>query len=224
MGLTACNSSIEKEIVNPENMDKLTFLALGDSYTIGESVSPKLRWPVQLVDSLKNKDIAVADPQIIAKTGWTTQDLLNAMKNQLENEKFDLVSVSIGVNNQYQGKSLKDYEEDLREIFKKAIYHSNSGAKGVFAVSIPNYGATPFGAENSERIGQEIEEFNQVFKKVASDFNVEFYNITPISERAAQENDLVAEDGLHPSGKMYSLWVAEFLPEILAKISSLKKD
>lgn len=224
MGLTACNSSIEKEIVNPENMDKLTFLALGDSYTIGESVSPKLRWPVQLVDSLKKKDIAVADPQIIAKTGWTTQDLLNAMKNQLENEKFDLVSVSIGVNNQYQGKSLKDYEVDLREIFKKAIYHSNSGAKGVFAVSIPNYGATPFGAENSERIGQEIEEFNQVFQKVASDFNVEFYNITPISERAAQENDLVAEDGLHPSGKMYSLWVAEFLPEILAKISSLKKD
>ncbi|HET8753696.1 MAG TPA: SGNH/GDSL hydrolase family protein [Salinimicrobium sp.] len=222
IGISACNNSIEKEIKMPENSEKLSFLALGDSYTIGESVSPKLRWPVQLVDSLKSHGIALKDPKIIAITGWTTQDLLNAMDNQLENEKFDLVSVSIGVNNQYQGKSIKDYENDLHTIFKKAIFHSKFGIKGVFAVSIPDYGATPFGAAKSKEIEKEIAQFNEVFEKVASEFNIEFYKITPISKRASEEKDLVADDGLHPSGKMYSLWVEEFLPEIIQKISSLR--
>lgn len=223
-GLAACNNSIEKEIKMNGNSEKLSFLALGDSYTIGESVPTQLRWPVQLVDSLKSHGIALNDPKIIATTGWTTQDLLDAMENHLENEKFDLVSVSIGVNNQYQGKSIKDYENDLYTIFKKAISHSKSGAEGVFAVSIPNYGATPFGAAKSEEIEKEIAQFNAVFEKVASNFKVKFYNITPISQRASEESDLVAGDGLHPSGKMYSLWVAEFLPKVIKKINSLKSE
>ncbi|NJW51763.1 SGNH/GDSL hydrolase family protein [Salinimicrobium oceani] len=204
--MTGCKET-EPENITVVEEDTFRYLALGDSYTIGESVAPAMRWPVQLVDSLRKTDVKIEDPRIIATTGWTTQDLLKAMDDQLNNEKFDLVSVLIGVNNQYQGKSLTAYEQDLHEIFERAIARSEEGAAGVFAVSIPDYGATPFGASREEEIGKEIDEFNEVFKKIASEYNIEYFNITPISRRAKEEPELVAEDGLHPSGEMYKQWV-----------------
>lgn len=216
--LISCNDKDAK--VTEESTQPLTYLALGDSYTIGESVAPALRWPVQLVDSLRERGVEINVPKIIAKTGWTTQDLLLAMEQQLKEEKYDLVSILIGVNNQYQGKSIEDYKNDLDEIFTEAIAHSKTGKDGVFAVSIPDYGATPFGAERSEEIAAEIEEFNGVFKAKAEVYGVPFYNITPISKRAAQEADLVANDDLHPSGRMYSLWVEEFIDEVIERIAS----
>lgn len=216
--LISCNDKDAK--VTEESTQPLTYLALGDSYTIGESVAPALRWPVQLVDSLRERGVEINVPKIIAKTGWTTQDLLLAMEQQLKEEKYDLVSILIGVNNQYQGKSIEDYKNDLDEIFTEAIAHSKTGKDGVFAVSIPDYGATPFGAERSEEIAAEIEEFNAVFKAKAEVYGVPFYNITPISKRAAQEADLVANDDLHPSGRMYSLWVEEFIDEVIERIAS----
>lgn len=216
--LISCNDKDAK--VTEESTQPLTYLALGDSYTIGESVAPALRWPVQLVDSLRERGVEINVPKIIAKTGWTTQDLLLAMEQQLKEEKYDLVSILIGVNNQYQGKSIEDYKNDLDEIFTEAIAHSKTGKDGVFAVSIPDYGATPFGAERSEEIAAEIEEFNAVFKAKAEVYGVPFYNITPISKRAAQEEDLVANDDLHPSGRMYSLWVEEFIDEVIERIAS----
>lgn len=216
--LVSCNDKDAK--ITKESTQPLKYLALGDSYTIGESVDPALRWPVQLVDSLRERGVEIDAPKIIAKTGWTTQDLLLAMEQQLKEEKYDLVSVLIGVNNQYQGKSIEDYKNDLDEILTEAIAHSKTGKDGVFAVSIPDYGATPFGAERSEEIASEIEEFNAVFKAKAQVFGIPFYNITPISKRAAQEADLVANDGLHPSGKMYSLWVEEFIDEVIERIAS----
>lgn len=203
----------------PENItvleeEPLRYLALGDSYTIGESVEPALRWPVQLVERLRKEGFEVEDPRIIATTGWTTQDLLQAIEKQLNNEKYDLVSVLIGVNNQYQGKSIDAYEKDLHEIFKEAIKHSERGAAGVFAVSIPDYGVTPFGASREEEIGRELDEFNRVFAEVASQYEVEFFNITPISRRAKEEPGLIAEDNLHPSGEMYREWVDLIYPEV----------
>lgn len=196
----------------------LRYLALGDSYTIGESVAPEMRWPVQLVEQLRGDGFEIEDPRIIATTGWTTQDLLKAIDAQLNNEKFDLVSVLIGVNNQYQGKSIETYREDLKEVFKEAIAHSVNGAAGVFAVSIPDYGVTPFGAENSEKIGSEIDDFNEAFKEVALEFDIEFYDITPISREAIEQPELIAGDNLHPSGDMYRLWVEKYFLEVKQKL------
>lgn len=216
LALTACKSEPE-EI--PQEQQQLTddksYLALGDSYTIGESVDPSLQWPVQLVDSLRDRGIEVDKPLIIARTGWTTQDLLQAMDERLEpGQQFDLVSLLIGVNNQYQGKSIEAYETDLNELFSRAIGRSKRGAEGVFAVSIPDYGATPFGASNAEEIGKEIDEFNAVFEKVASEYQIPFYDITPISRSNPDDRSLVASDGLHPSGKQYGLWVEEIVDEV----------
>lgn len=219
--LTGCNSSSEKPVPAEVQTDvpELTYLALGDSYTIGESVIESQRWPVQLVDSLSERGFEIDDARIIAQTGWTTGDLLRAMENQLTgNEQFDLVSVLIGVNNQYQGRSIEAYEEDLNTIFSRAIALSEEGNEDVFVVSIPDYGATPFGAGNSEEIGQEIEEFNAVLKRVAVQYDLDFYDITPISKRATEEPELVADDGLHPSGEMYRLWVREFFEEVTRKL------
>lgn len=198
--------------------DALRYLALGDSYTIGESVEPEMRWPVQLATKLRSDGFKISEPRIIATTGWTTADLLNAMDAQLINEKFDLVSVSIGVNNQYQGKPLDAYREDLNAVFKRAISHSENGAAGVFAVSIPDYGVTPFGAERAEEIGREIDEFNKVFQEVAEEYDIDFYDITPISRQAIDQPELIAEDDLHPSGEMYRLWVEQIYNKVKAKL------
>ena len=217
IGCSSSNSVTSNTESGTDNSSEMnySYLALGDSYTIGESVPESDRWPVQLVSRLNENGYKVAPPKIIAKTGWTTGNLLNAMRSELNyTRKFDLVSILIGVNNQYQGKSIENYEEELREIFKLALNHSKRREKGVFALSIPDYGVTPFGQENAETIGQEIDEFNSVFKKVAAEFNVDFYNITPISREAERDADLIAEDGLHPSGLMYRYWVDEIIDEI----------
>lgn len=216
--LASCAHSEEKKKAIKET-NELTYLALGDSYTIGESVHSSLRWPVQLSDSLRKRRIPLNHPRIIARTGWTTGDLLAAMDKRLKEEKFDLVSVLIGVNNQYQKKSIEEYEKELREVLQRAINRSNSGVDGVFAVSIPDYGVTPFGAERAEEIAKEIEEFNAVFRRVAEEMGIDFYNITPVSKTAKNDQELTASDGLHPSGKMYGLWVKEIVDEVEQKLS-----
>ena len=217
--LFSCNSTLD--VANnqePENPD-YTYLALGDSYTIGESVIETERWPVQLAEQLRDRNYKMAPPKIIAKTGWTTEDLLRGMENELGvHRDFDLVSILIGVNNQYQGKLITEYEEDLRTIFRKAINHSKTREQGVFAVSIPDYGYTPFGSARQEEISGEIDRFNAVFKRVADEFNVPFYNITPISRDAEENPDLIASDGLHPSGLMYQYWVNQFVNQVAEKL------
>lgn len=214
--LSGCSST--SEIVNPNYAD-FSYLALGDSYTIGESVPVEKRWPVQLVEKLRARNYNMASPKIIAKTGWTTQNLLNALETELRvQQEFDLVSILIGVNNQYQKKSISEYETELNELFKKAISHSRTREKGVFALSIPDYGATPFGEDNSETIGREIDEFNAVFRKVAEAYNVTFFNITPISREAKYNPELTAEDKLHPSGLMYQYWVDLIIDDVAKQL------
>jgi lysophospholipase L1-like esterase len=193
----------------------ITYLALGDSYTIGESVTENERWPMQLTSRLNEAGFNVQSPKIIAQTGWRTDDLLNAMNSQLSSEKYDLVSVLIGVNNQYQRKSITVFEEELKVILEKAISYSKSGKENVFMVSIPDYGVTPFGLNSGrENISQEIIEYNLICKQVAEEMDIPFYNITDISLEAETNTDLVAGDGLHPSGEMYRRWVVRILPKV----------
>ncbi|WP_300440511.1 SGNH/GDSL hydrolase family protein [Christiangramia sp.] len=215
----SCSSTVDSTNNQVPEDPKLTYLALGDSYTIGESVMETERWPVQLAEQLRDRGYKMAAPKIIAKTGWTTEDLLRGMENELNIQRdFDLVSILIGVNNQYQGKLISEYEEDLRTIFRKAVNHSKTMEKGVFAVSIPDYGYTPFGSANQEEVSAEIDKFNEVFRRVADEFEVPFYNITPISREAKENPELVASDGLHPNELMYQLWVDQIVNQVAEKL------
>lgn len=178
------------------------YLALGDSYTIGESVAEADRWPNQLAQKLK-----IPNPTIIATTGWRTDDLNGAIQSANLKNEYDLVSLLIGVNNQYQGKSAVRYEIEFEDLLKTAIQLAKGKSKNVFVVSIPDYGYTPFGKPKQEIITPQIDEFNQINKRIADKYQIAYFNITGISRKGLDDPTLVAADGLHPSGKMYTLWV-----------------
>lgn len=187
------------------------FLALGDSYTIGESVAEDQRWPVQLVRSLRKKDQAFRAPTIIATTGWRTDQLRSAIETRDLDRDYDLVSLLIGVNNQYQGRSISEYEKEFSDLLQTAIDHAGGDKSRVFVLSIPDYGYTPFGKQKQESISREIDAFNEVNKNITEDNGVTYIDITDISRRGLEDPALIASDGLHPSGKMYSLWVGRIL-------------
>ncbi len=188
-----------------------TYLALGDSYTIGESVAESERWPMQLAARLVHEGIPMKDPKIIAKTGWRTDNLKTAIEadNELL-ESYDLVSLLIGVNNQYQGKSVESFAPEFEELLQIAIKYAGGKKENVFVVSIPDYGKTPFGAAKEEQIKKELDAYNKVSKNIAKKYGVAYYNITPISRMAKSHPELIANDDLHPSGKMYTKWVELF--------------
>jgi lysophospholipase L1-like esterase len=192
--------------------EKIKFLALGDSYTIGEAVAESDRWPVQLVNQLRKKGFKADDPKIIATTGWRTDDLKKAILEQNPSKDYNLVSLLIGVNNQYQGKSAESYAPEFQELLRMAIEFAGGDKSRVFVVSIPDYGFTPFGQEKKEGISMAIDEFNTVNKKITQSLGVKYFNITDISRKGFEDPELVAADGLHPSGKMYTLWVERILP------------
>jgi lysophospholipase L1-like esterase len=183
------------------------FLALGDSYTIGESVTEKERWPVLLTEALRAAGHQFSDPEIIATTGWRTDDLKKAIIAAAPSSDFDLVSLLIGVNNQYQGKSADDYKTEFEDLLKMAIGFAGGDKLKVFVVSIPDYGFTPYGREKQAIISRELDEFNSINRALCEEHGVPYFYITDISRRGLSEPDLVAADGLHPSGKMYSEWV-----------------
>jgi lysophospholipase L1-like esterase len=198
-----------------------SFLALGDSYTIGESVPEDQRWPVQLADSLQNHGITIKEPKIIAKTGWTTADLIAAISDEKEelSEHYDLVSLLIGVNNQYQGLDFDQFEKEFEELLMQAISFADGDTQQVFVVSIPDYGATPFGQKrNPDQIAEQLDRYNNTARQISEQHDVTFINITPISKDAEDQPELTAEDNLHPSGKMYQRWVSEMLPSIKMKL------
>jgi lysophospholipase L1-like esterase len=194
--------------------EKVSFLALGDSYTIGQSVSVTERWPVQLIDSLKAKGISCFEPQIIATTGWRTDNLKAAIQNANLSSSFNLVSLLIGVNNYYQGKSLSAYGPEFEELLDMAIALVGGDKQHVFVVSIPDYGYTPFGMSNQSSISAGINSFNSVNKSITESKGVTYIEITDISRLGLEQPELVASDGLHPSGKMYTQWVMRILNKI----------
>ena len=196
-----------------------SYLALGDSYTIGESVDQQDRWPVQLVDSLQKRGFQISEPEIIAVTGWTTDELLNGIADASVNRKYDLVSLLIGVNNQYRGYEISQFRKEFRTLLEKAIGFAGGEASNVFVVSIPDYGATPFGQKkNPEKIATELARYNRISRQICQDYDVSFVNITPISKQAKRDSALVAEDNLHPSAKMYEAWINEIVPVAKSKL------
>lgn len=221
-----CNSSNiqDQNTVNTPtpSATPLTFLALGDSYTIGESVSEDKRWPVQLVEELTQEDINIISPKIIATTGWTTAELQEGIANsiaagEVSAAPYDLVSLLIGVNNQYRGYDFAIYEKEFEELLRQAITFAGGNASKVFVVSIPDYGVTPFASgSNQEKIATEIDQYNAKAQAIAEQYQVAYIDITPISRQASNDRELIAPDGLHPSGKMYAAWVSSIKPVVRA--------
>jgi lysophospholipase L1-like esterase len=193
---------------------EVSMLALGDSYTIGESVAVNDRWPHQFISQLRNLGVAADFPDYIATTGWTTRNLLDRMESELPNEKtYNLVSILIGVNNQYQGRDIAEYEPDLREIIEFALTLVNQQKRRLMILSIPDYAYTPFGNGN-ENISQEIDAYNSIKQRVAEEYEIPFIYITDISREGLDNPSLVASDGLHPSGEQYARWVQAIIPRL----------
>ena len=190
----------------------LRFLALGDSYTIGESVDPTERFPVQLAAMLRQRGIEISEPQIIAKTGWTTDELSSAIDAANPAGPYELVTLLIGVNNQYRARSADEYRGQFRDLLVRAIGFAGGEASRVIVLSIPDWGVTPF-AENRDRgkIAREIDQFNSINREEAIRAGARYVDITPISRRG--DASLIAGDRLHPSGAMYREWAAAVLPE-----------
>ena len=189
-----------------------TYLALGDSYTIGEAVLPAESFPLQLQAALTLAKKPTLSPQIIAKTGWTTGELKAAIEEKRLTQKFDLVTLLIGVNNQYRGLSIDAYRLEFHELLQTAINFAYGDTKKVYVLSIPDWGVTPFASLNSrDQIAREIDAFNAVNKEETLKVGVTYVDITPISRLAATDLSLIANDGLHPSGRMYAEWVKRIL-------------
>jgi len=191
------------------NPPLLTYLALGDSYTIGESVAPSESFPYQFAEQLKWKGLNVANPKIIAKTGWTTDELQAAIKAEDLTQTFDIVTLLIGVNNQYRGGSPVTYRKEFKELLHTAIGFAGGNKKRVFVLSIPDWGVTPFGlssGKSTKTIADEVDGFNAINKEETLAMGVNYTDITPNSRKAVNDLSLVAKDGLHYSGKMHSQW------------------
>ncbi len=192
----------------------LRFLALGDSYTIGEGVAPGERWPTQLAHRLRAGGIDIGDPQIVATTGWTTDELSAAMDAEAFSPPYALVTLLIGVNNQYRGRPPGEYGGQFRDLLQRAIALAGGHAARVIVVSIPDWGGTPFAARDGRdavRIAREIDAFNAIASAETASAGAAWVDVTAISRAPGSRKELVA-DGLHPSGAQYARWTETVLP------------
>jgi len=195
----------------------LTYLALGDSYTIGESVPLKKNFPNQTVTLLRKEKIEVEDPSIIATTGWTTDELQDQLSRVRLRVPFDFVTLLIGVNNQYRGRSTEEYATQFTELLEQAIGYAGGNANHVIVLSIPDWSVTPFAkSKDRKKIAREIDAFNAINEKISKQYKVHYINITTYTREAAKDKTLVAKDGLHPSAKEYARW-AEKVKEVMMK-------
>lgn len=195
----------------------ISYLALGDSYTIGESVAVSERWPVQLVAALRQDDIEIEDPKIVATTGWTTDELLNAIDAEDMELSYDLVSLLIGVNNQYRDYPIDQFKREFSVLLEEAILYADGKKDRVIVLSIPDYGVTPFGqTKDPAKIATELDAYNAITKSICEATGVKYYDITTDSRLAIDDPSLVASDGLHPSGKMYTNWVNTVVSDVTA--------
>lgn len=196
-------------------MSVYRYLALGDSYTIGESVSAQERWPHLLVKLLEARGIQV-EMQLIARTGWTVNELWEAIRSGPPAGAFDLVTLLIGVNDQYRGYPENGYRQDFRFLLGKAIEFAGGHPRKVIVLSIPDWGVTPFAADRDRvRIAHEIDAFNAINRRETKQAGAHYVDVTPASRLANQDAALIASDGLHPSGAMYAVWAQDVLPVAL---------
>lgn len=202
----------ENKIVPKEDKSTFTYLALGDSYTIGHGVDESQRFPVQLVNKLNEDGVNVGKPTIIARTGWTTGELAQGINDANLTGTYDLVTLLIGVNNQYRGRDTTEYRRQFRELIIKSVGFAKGIEKRVIVISIPDYGATPYGINNAQQIGADIDIFNKINREETERLKANYVYITSISRAAKDDPSLTATDGLHPSGKMYGFWVEAIYP------------
>jgi lysophospholipase L1-like esterase len=197
-------------------MINYSYLALGDSYTIGEQVDFSDNFPNQTIQLLRKSGFAFFGAEIIAKTGWTTDELSNAIENTATLENYDIVSILIGVNNQYRGRSTTEFKIEFEHLLQKAIVFSGNKPNRVFILSIPDWGVTPF-AEGRDRkmVSDEIDAFNTECKNSAATFQTNFINITDSQRLDGNQKEFLAPDGLHPSGKEYKKWADKLADAIL---------
>ena len=216
-------------------MPELRYLALGDSYTIGESVSEKERWSHQLASLIESSpqfpkpfgetEGGGVEVTIIARTGWTTSELWEGIQAREITPPYDVVSLLIGVNNQYRGYDIDEYREQFVFLLNKAITYTGGDANRVIVLSIPDWGVTPFaGSRDSKQIATEINLFNSVNREESEKAGVHYVDITPISREAVNDPSLIASDGLHPSGKMYAEWAKLAYPVVLEIFESRRQS
>jgi lysophospholipase L1-like esterase len=203
------------ETPQPRKSSKsISILCLGDSYTKGEGVDLSLSFPYQLKDSIIQNGYTVSELKVIAQTGWTSNNLIQALSNANISTSYDIVTLLIGVNNQYQGRSLAEYETEFVQLLTEALRYAGGNKNKVLIISIPDYGYTPFGSSNQPAISSAIDLFNMSNKRLSDSLGLSYTDITPITRLGLQQPDLVASDKLHPSGLCYSLWVNQILPII----------
>lgn len=202
---------------SPTNNDSVarykTYLALGDSYTIGQSVDVTQRFPAQTVTLLQGNNITIKQPEYIATTGWTTANLQAAIQSTNPKGPYDVVSLLIGVNDQFQHMDTGGYRFRFTQLLQKSIQLAGNKPTHVFVLSIPDYSVTPFGKSyNPEQTSKEIDWFNAINRQVTAQFSCPYLDITPSTREAATNSSLVADDGLHPSGAEYRKWAAGLAP------------
>lgn len=203
--------------------DDTRFLALGDSYTIGEGVAAAERWPAQLVALLHTHGVALDAPQIIARTGWTTDELAAALDAAALHPRYALVTLLIGVNNQFRGRDLANYRSEFRGLLERAIDLAGKRGERVIVVSIPDWGVTRFGQDSgrdSAQIGREIDAYNAANAQIATMLQVRYVDVTAASRDGGGRADMLVADGLHPSAAMYRRWAERVLPHAQAALSS----
>lgn len=209
---------IEEEISEDNPSKIIKILSLGDSYTIGQSVCEKCKFPSQLLDSLKNRNATLEfELKVIATTGWTTNNLINSINSQDLTTDYRLATLLIGVNNQYQGISFSVFEEQFSILIETAIKFLKGNKNRLIVLSIPDYAFTPFGQGNSQ-ITSELETYNSYIKNYCINNNITFLNITDITQEGLNNPDLVASDGLHPSELAYTKFVERLLPLAIEKL------
>ena len=196
-----------------------SYLALGDSYTIGESVPAPDNFPNKTVQLLKNAGYDLKPAEILAKTGWTTDELQNNINNHTFTIPYDIITLLIGVNNQYRGRPVETYKPEFENLLKQAIQFAGGKAEHVIVLSIPDWGVTPFAVgRDRDQIAREIDGYNAANKNISDRYNVHYIDITPWTREAANDLSLVAGDGLHPSAKEYKRWSEKLTDKIKAII------
>lgn len=204
-------------VVTPRNDTFKTYLALGDSYTIGQSVTENARFPAQTVSILRQYGIKINDPVYIAQTGWTTVALQQTIAAQNPSPNFDVVSLLIGVNDQYQRLDTGGYAARFAQLLDKSIQLAKGKKSNVFVLSIPDYSATPFVSNSDKaRVSMEIDWFNTINKRITQAEGVSYTDITPSTRQAATNPSLIASDNLHPSGTEYRKWADSLAPKMKA--------